>query len=68
MVSRVQDSRDREISAKIGKQDDKLKEFEADLRGVKTHLMKVSESLNELNQQIDKPNNVKHHNETSLQR
>ena len=67
-VSRVQDSRDREISAEIEKQDDKLKKFEADLEDVKAHLMEVSESLNELNRQIDKPNNIKHHNETSLQR
>ena len=67
-VSRVQDSRDREISAKIGKQDDKLKEFEADLEDVKTHLMEVSKSLNELSRKIDKPNNVTHHNETSFRR
>ena len=57
-VSRVQDSRNREISEKIRKQDDQLQELGTDLKEMKTRLMEVSESLNELNRQIEKPNNV----------
>ena len=53
VVSRVQDSQDRELSLKIQKQDDKLQKFETDLDKVKSHLEKISRSLNESKQWIE---------------
>ena len=61
-VSRVQDSRNRELSLKIQRQNDKLKEFKADLDEVKAHLTKMSHSLNESKQQIEEQTTLRPHN------
>ena len=66
-VSRVQDSRNQELFLQIQRQDDKLKEFEAVLDEVKTHLATMPNSQNESKQQIEESNDIEDPQPDSVQ-
>ena len=66
-VSRVQDSRNQELSLKIQRQDDKLKEFETALGEIKTHLATMSNLQNESKRQIEESNDIEDPQSDSVQ-
>ena len=52
----AQDSQNQMFHTKIEKQDDRLKQFEMDLKQTQAHLIEISKSVNELKKRIDGSN------------
>ena len=52
-INIAQDSQNEVLHTKIERQDDKLKQFEINLKQTQAHLIEISKSVNELKQHID---------------